>query len=262
MDDARRDPDSSNHPTVAGTYAHIVGSDDSTLTDRRAVDAFTRRWPGVAENSVENARFERRLVRWLAGQGIRQILNLGSGRPKPEGNVHEVLAEETGGGRVVYVEHDSTAHAHAQAMWGSRSGAAYIEADVGDTSRVLNELRDRRLLDLSQPVGVLLLAVLPYIPADPAAVVAPYADAVPSGSFLAITHMASDGVPAELLRDLDRALESAGGVFIRPRDMIEAAWQGWPLEEPGIVDVRDWRPDGEPAACGPLPMLAGVARKP
>jgi S-adenosyl methyltransferase len=260
MDDARRDPDSSDHLTVAGTYAHIVGSDDSTLTDRRAVDAFTRRWPGVAENAVENARFERRVVPWLAKQGIRQILNLGSGRPKPNGNVHQILAEETGDGRVVYVEHDPTAHAHAQAMWGS--GPAYIEADVADADRVLTEVRDRNLLDLGEPVGVLLLAVLPYVDAAPAAVVAPYAAAVPSGSLLAITHMASDGAPQEMLDDLARTFEPAGGIFIRPRDVIEAAWQGWPLVEPGVVDVRDWRPDGDAAERGPLPMLGGVARKP
>jgi hypothetical protein len=261
MDDARRDVDTS-HLSTSGAYDHIVGGTDNTLADRRAVDVFSRRWPGVAENALENARFEARVVRWLAGQGIRQVLNLGSGKPKPNDNVHEVLDREAGGGRVVYVEKDPTAHAHARAIWGSGSGTAYIEADVADTSRVLNEVRDRRLLDLNEPVGVLLLAVLPYIPADPAAVVAPYAEAVPSGSVLAITHMASDGVPAELLRDLDRALESAGGVFVRPLEVIEAAWQGWPLVEPGIVDVRAWRPDGAPAACGPLPMLAGVARKP
>lgn len=262
MDDARRDPDSASRMTVAGTYAHIVGSDDSTLADRQAVDAFTRKWPGVAENAVENARFEARVVRWFAEQGVRQILDLGAGKPKPGFNVHEVLGWETGGGRVVYVEKDPTAHAHARAVWGSEPGTAYIEADVADADRVLGEVRDRGLLDLDEPIGVLMLAVLPYIPAAPAAVVAPYADAVPPGSFLAVTHMVSDGAPPELLRDLDRALEPAGGIFVRPREVIEAVWQGWPLVEPAIVDVREWRPDGAPTERGPLPMLAGVARKP
>jgi hypothetical protein len=262
MDDARRDPDTSSHLTVAGTYAHIVGSDDSTLADRQAVDAFTRKWPGVAENAVENAKFEARVVRWFAEQGVRQILDLGAGKPKPGSNVHEVLGWETGDGRVVYVEKDPTAHVHARAVWGSGPGTAYIEADVADAGRVLGEVRDRGLLDLDAPVGVLLLAVLPYVNADPAAVVAPYADAVPPGSLLAITHMATDGAPQEMLDDLTQAFEPAGGIFIRPREVIEGAWQGWPLVNPGIVDVRDWRPDGEPAARGPLPMLAGVARKP
>jgi hypothetical protein len=262
MDDARRDPDTPSHLTVAGTYAHIVGSDDSTLADRQAVDAFTRKWPGVAENAVENARFEQRVVKYFADQGIRQILDLGAGKPKPGSNVHEILGWETGDGRVVYVEKDPTAHAHARAVWGSRPGTAYIEADVADADRVLAEIRDRGLLNLDEPVGVLMLAVLPYVDLDPAAVVAPYAAAVPSGSFLAITHMASDEAPQEMLDDLTRTFEPAGGIFIRPRHLIEAAWQGWPLVEPGIVDVRDWRPTGEPAERGPLQMLAGVARKP
>jgi len=261
MDDARRDV-GTTHLSTAGTYDHIVGGTDNTLADRQAVDSFNRRWPGVAENAVENARFEKRVVRWLAAQGIRQILNLGAGKPKPSDNVHEVLGRETGDGRVVYVEKDPTAHVHARAVWGAGPGTAYIEADVADTARVLGEVRDRGLLDLNEPVGVLMLAVLPYIPANPAAVVAPYADAIPSGSLLAITHMASDGAPAEMLHDLDRAFQPAGGIFIRPRTVIEAAWQGWPLVDPGIVDVRDWQPDGDPAARGPLPMLAGVARKP
>lgn len=260
MDDARRDVDPTRI-SPAGAYDHIVGGTDNTLTDRQAVDAFTRKWPGVAENAVANARFEQRVVRWLADQGIRQILNLGAGKPKPGSNVHEILGWATGDGRVVYVEKDPTAHAHARAIWGAGPGTAYIEADVADSDHVLGEIRDRGLLDLAEPVGILLLAVLPYIPADPAAVVAPYATAVEPGSLLGITHMASDGAPPEMLTDLAEVFAPAGGIFVRPRSEIEPAWQGWPLVEPGLVDVRAWRPDvAEPE--GPLPMLAGVARKP
>lgn len=265
MDDARRDDVDPTRISVAGTYDHIVGGTDNTPTDRIAVNEFAQRWPGVVENAVENSRFEQRIVRWLAAQGIRQILDLGAGKPKPQpgSNVHEILADQTGDGRVVYVEKDPTAHAQARAMWGSGTRTAYIEADIADTSLVLDEVRDRGLLDLARPVGVLALAVLPYIAVPPAEVIAPYAAAVPSGSVLAITQMSSDGAPAALLEDLREVFAPVGGIYLRPRSEIEAAFQGWPLEDPpGLVDVRGWRPEGEPAERGPLPMLAGVARKP
>lgn len=261
--DARHDDVDPTHLSLAGAYDHIVGGTDNTLADRQAVAEYTQKWPGVADNAVHNALFEARVVKYFADQGIRQILDLGAGKPKPPPriNVHELLARETGDGRVVYVERDPTAHAQARAVWGAAPTTAYIEADIRDADRVLSEVQDRQLLDLTRPVGVLLLAVLHYIDADPAEVTAPYAAAVPSGSFLAVTHMVRDGAPAELLHDLEEAFAPAGGAFVRDHSEVETVWQGWPLVEPGVVEVRDWRVD-DPAEHGPLQLLAGVARKP
>lgn len=175
MDDARRDVDF-HKLSLAGAYNFITGGTDNTLADREAVAAFEERWPGISLNAVENAKFLRRVVRYFAEQGIRQILDLGAGKPKPKPgtNVHQIMAERSPGARVVYVEKDPTAHSHARAVWGSGSGTAYVEADVRDSGHVLEAVRSRRLLDLEEPVGILLLAVLHYVDTDPAEVVAPY----------------------------------------------------------------------------------------
>jgi hypothetical protein len=259
-DDARRDVDP-RKISLAGAYDFSAGGDDNTRADRVAVVAFEEKWPGIASNAVANAEFLQRVVRYMAEQGIRQILDLGSGKPKaqPGSNVHEILTA-TGDGRVVYVEKDPTAHSHARAIWGRRPGTGYIEADLQDVEQVLTSPEVERLIDFGEPVGLLMVAALHYVLGDVAEVVAQYADAVPAGSMMAISHMASDGAPAALLDDLRAVYEPAGGVEIRSTDEIRALFQPWPLVEPGLVDVRDWRPV-EPAEHGPIALLGGVARK-
>jgi hypothetical protein len=260
-DDARRDVDPTRI-SLAGAYDFSAGGDDNTRTDRLAVLRFEEKWPGIASNAVANAKFLQRVVRYMAEQGIRQILDLGAGKPKsqPGSNVHEILTETTGHGRVVYVEKDPTAHAHARAIWGRQPGTGYVEADLSDVDHVLNAPETRRLIDFEQPVGLLMLASLHYILGDVQPAVARYADAVPAGSMMAISHMCSDGAPAELIADLQAVYEPAGGAAIRSRDTIEGLFCGWPLVEPGLVEARDWRPE-ESAEYGPIALVGGVARK-
>ncbi|TDD97663.1 SAM-dependent methyltransferase [Actinomadura rubrisoli] len=262
MDDPQRDVDPT-HISLAGAYNYTTGGDDNTLTDREIVHAYEAKWPGLASNAVANAQFLERVVGFLAERGIRQILDLGAGKPKPVagGNVHEILGSHAGDARVVYVEKDPTAHSHARAMWGSGQRTGYVEADVRDVDQVLAAAETRRLIDFDEPVGILMLAVLHYVVGDAAGVVTRYADAVPAGSFLAVSHMASDGAPAELLADLEAVYAPAGGVAIRSRDEIAGMFCGWPLEDPGLVEVREWRPVA-PMELGPHLLLGGVARKP
>lgn len=258
-DDARRDVNP-RQVSLAGVYDFSAGGDDNTRTDRLTVLRFEEKWPGIASNAVANALFLQRVVRFFAEQGIRQIIDLGAGKPKqqPGSNVHEILGE---GGRVVYVEKDPTAHAHARAIWGRQPGTGYVEADLSDVDQVLRSPEVERLIDFDQPVGLLMLASLHYVLGDVAPVVARYADAVPAGSMMAISHMTSDGAPEELLADLHAVYAPAGGAAIRPTAEIEDLFCGWPLVEPGLVEVRDWRPE-EDMQRGPHQLLGGVAVKP
>lgn len=259
--DARRDDVS--HISMAGAYNFTTGGDDNTRRDREIVLACEQKWPGLAAGAIANAQFGQRAVRFLAEQGITQIIDLGAGKPKPDegANVHEVLAANANDARVVYVERDPAAHAHARAVWGSGDRTAYVAADIRDVDRVLRSPEVQRLIDFDKPVGVLLLAVLHYVVDDAAEVAAQYAAAVPSGSFLAISHQASDGAPPELVADVEAVYAPVGGARFRTAAEIETMFQGWPLVDPGLVEIRDWRPV-EPMAHGPHLLLGGVACKP
>ena len=261
-DDACRDVDPTKL-SVAGAYDFSAGGDDNTRTDRLTVISFEEKWPGIASNAIANANFLQRVVRFFASHGIHQILDLGAGKPKAQAgaNVHEILTQTTGNGQVVYVEKDPTAHAHARAIWGRQPGTGYVEADLADTDHVLGSPEVERLINFDQPVGLLMVASLHYILGDVAPVVARYADVVPAGSLLAISHMTSDAAPEELLDDIRAVYEPVGGVSIRSTSEIRALFQGWPLVEPGLVEVRDWRPE-EAVQHGPIGLLGGVARKP
>lgn len=261
-DDARRDVDPTKI-SLAGAYDFSAGGDDNTRTDRLTVLSFEEKWPGIASNAVANAHFLQRVVRYMAGRGIRQILDLGAGKPKtqPGSNVHEILGETTGDGRVVYVEKDPTAHSHARAIWGRRDGTEYVAADLQDVDEILSAPEVQRLIAFQEPVGLLMLASLHYVLGDVQATVERYAEVVPAGSLMAISHMASDGAPAGLIADLEAVYEPVGGAAIRTTDEIEGLFCGWPLVEPGLVEVRDWRPD-EDMQQAPLRLLGGVAEKP
>lgn len=263
MDDAARRDVNPRQVSLAGVYDFSAGGDDNTRTDRLTVLEFEKKWPGIASNAVANARFLQRVVRYMADQGIRQILDLGAGKPKqqPGSNVHEILTATTGDGNVVYVEKDPTAHAHARAIWGRQPGTGYVEADLSDVNEVLGSSEVERLIDFDQPVGLLMLASLHYVLGDVRPTVQRYADAVPPGSLMAISHMASDGAPAQLLDDLYAVYEPAGGAAIRTTDEIDTLFCGWSLVEPGLVEVRDWRPE-EDMQRGPHQLLGGVAVKP
>ena len=261
-DDARRDVDP-RRVSLAGVYDFSAGGDDNTRTDRLTVLDFERRWPGIASNAVANAKFLQRVVQYMAERGIRQVLDLGAGKPKaqPGSNVHEILAETASGCRVVYVEKDPTAHAHARAIWGRREGTEYVAADLQDVDEILAAPEVQRLIDFEEPVGLLMLASLHYVLGDVAPIVQRYADAVPAGSVMAISHMTSDGAPEELLADLHAVYAPAGGAAIRTTSEIDVLFCGWQFAAPGLVEVRDWRPV-EDMQRGPHQLLGGVAVKP
>jgi hypothetical protein len=249
----------------ARMYDYLLGGKDNYAADRAAADEMTRIYPQNAFGARANRAFLGRAVRYLAADaGIRQFLDLGTGIPAA-GNTHEVaqaVAPET---RVVYVDYDPLVLAYAEDLLASSDAGAteYIHADLRDTGAVLT--RAAELLDFSQPVAVTLLAILNSIPDSdgPHAIVARLLDAVPPGSYLAISHGASDLFSREALEDItdvmDRKMQQK--IVPRTREQVARFFEGTDLVEPGLVRVEEWRP--EPGAYWPnkSALWCAVGRK-
>jgi hypothetical protein len=213
-----------------------------------------------------NRAFLGRVVRYLAGEaGIRQYLDLGTGIPTA-GNTHQIAQGVAPESRIVYVDYDPVVLAHARALLtSSPAGAAdYIHADLRQTDTVLAQAG--QLLDFTRPVAVTMLTILHVIPDSdqPYAIVAKLMDALPPGSYLAISHMSSDLLARETqdgLVDAGKRLSSEQ-LSARSHEQVARFFAGTDLIEPGLVPVEKWRP--EPGA-GPQPNSAtwgGVGRKP
>src|SRR6201987_1923858 len=183
----------------ARMYDYVLGGKDNYAADRAAVEAWLKVDPGVAVSCRENRAFLGRAVRYLAGEaGIRQFLDIGTGIPTA-GNTHQVAQAIAPESRVVYVDYDPVVLAHARALLTSteEGSTEFVDADVRHTDAVLAQVA--RLLDFTKPIAVTLLAILHALPDsdDPYAIVAAVMDAVPSGSYLAISHAGSDRLDQE-----------------------------------------------------------------
>ncbi|GAA1655211.1 SAM-dependent methyltransferase [Actinoplanes couchii] len=250
-------------PHSARMYDWWIGGKDNFAADRELGDRFAQAIPSIPAMARENRAFMHRVVRYLAGTaGIRQFLDIGTGIPTRP-NVHEIaqkIAPET---RVVYVDNDPLVLSHARAlMVGDPAGlTAYIDADFTKPDQILADEDLRRVLNLDEPVGLLLIAVLMLArdADDPWAAVRALLDALPSGSYVAITHPGQDFDPAAMAAIVGAATQA--GMVLVPRVQSEVArfFADWDLVEPGVVPVSTWHPDKEP---GDAFYWAGLARKP
>jgi len=200
-----------------------------------------------------------------AEAGIRQFLDIGTGLPTAN-NTHEVAQSVAPQSRIVYVDNDPLVLSHARALLTSspEGVTAYLDADLRDTDRILELAADT--LDFTQPVAIMLLAILHYIPDldEAQRIVAALVSAIPAGSYLAISHAASDISPeqmAEMIRRMNEHLAESSHVG-RPRDVVAQFFAGLDLLEPGVVKVTDWRPRPDLEARGPTSLWGGVGRKP
>jgi hypothetical protein len=254
------------HP--ARVYNAWLGGKDNYPVDQEAAELAAAANPRIIQAVRANRAFLGRAVRELsATAGIRQFLDIGTGIPAAD-NTHEVAQRADPGARVVYVDNDPVVLAHAEALLVSgRDGATdYVQADLREVDRILE--RAAETLDFSQPVGLMLIAVLQYIPDadDPFALTAALLDALPAGSHLVVSHPASDIASEEVAESMrvynERADEHAGATP-RTHDRVTRFFRGTELLEPGVVELPQWRPDAETVTdTGPLPMWCGVGRKP
>jgi hypothetical protein len=257
-------------PNPARIYDYLLGGKDNFPADREIAEQMLAIAPVAREVVEDNREFLRRAVEVLADAGTRQFIDLGSGLPT-QGNVHEIAQAAAPGSRVVYVDNDPMVVAHSRALLAGDNTVA-IEGDLRQPDKVLEHPEVRELIDFGQPVALLLLAILHFVPddEDPFGIVARYRDALPAGSHLAISHgtrdiperpdlspeeMAEMGAEVEQLYQLTTA-----SLVTRTRAEVERFFDGLELLEPGVVEIQRWRPDGRTSLL-PGGFYGGVARK-
>jgi O-methyltransferase involved in polyketide biosynthesis len=246
----------------ARVYDYWLGGKDNYQADRDAGDLVMESVPNVRDGARANRAFLRRAVQYLAGEaGIRQFLDIGTGLPTNE-NTHQVAQQIAPEARIVYVDYDPIVLAHARALLDStpEGATAYVQADARDTDTIVREAG--RTLDFSQPVAIMALLVLQYIPDDehPHQVISRLLDAVPPGSYLAIS---------DTTTDIDTERATAGTARLntrmgparstpRPRADIARYFDGLELIEPGLAPMPQWRNPDETLV---IHVYAGVGRK-
>ncbi|MBD0293467.1 MAG: SAM-dependent methyltransferase [Jiangellaceae bacterium] len=255
-------------PHSARVYDYWLGGKDNFAADRALGDAMVQAIPTLPVMARANRAFLGRAVRYLAAEaGIRQFLDIGPGIPTA-GNTHEVAQEIAPDARVLYVDHDPLVLAHARALMtgNSKGQTEFIMADFLEPEKILGEPAFARTLDLNQPVALMLVAILMYFhdSDDPQGIVKTLLDALPSGSYLAVSHPTADFDPVAVRAAVDAA--TAAGITLVPRDRagVEAFFDGVELVEPGVVPLLAWHPDESIAGEDPDTVwyYGGVGRKP
>src|SRR3954452_13100892 len=255
-------------PHSARIWNYWLGGKDNYPVDEEAGDAYTAVFPGIVTIARSSRAFLRRNITYLVSEaGIRQFLDIGPGLPTAN-NTHQVAQRIAPESRVVYTDNDPLVLVHARALLtSSAEGAtAYIDADVRNPQAILKAAELTDTLDLAQPVAVMLIAVLHLVTDDDIAYPAINAivDAMPSGSYLVISHATGDFWPQEQV-DAANATNRAHNVDFRFRSQAEVArfFDGLDLVEPGIVPVAEWRSGDEPTPeRANSNIWPGVARKP
>ncbi|WP_312874532.1 SAM-dependent methyltransferase [Actinomadura litoris] len=239
-------------PTPARMYDEALHGKDHYEVDRRANAVL---YEGIGEASVrntalENRRFLGRAVRYLAAEcGIRQFLDIGSGLPTMR-NTHQIAQEADPDARVVYVDYDPIVAVHGRALLANKQ-TRIVTADMRDPESILDHEDTRDLIDFGRPVAVLFVAVFHFITReeDPAGIVSAFRARSAPGSYVAISHLTSDGTPAEEQRAWEAAFEGATSPLVfRGEGEIRALFGGYDLVSPGLVRPWQWHPsdDGSP----------------
>jgi S-adenosyl methyltransferase len=262
-DPGERDSLDTNVPHIARVYNYWLGGKDNFAADRELAEKFVALDPQARAGVRSNRAFLGRAIEYLAGEaGVRQFLDIGTGIPTAD-NTHEVAQRVAPQSRIVYVDNDPIVLTHARALLASSPAGAtdYIDADLRDTPAILRNAA--QTLDFAAPIAIVLVGVLHCIPdaADPWNIVDRLIAGVPSGSWVAISHPASDIHAREMAAGaamMNRSL--AAPVTFRPREQVMRFFDGVSLVEPGLVSTTQWRP--RPGAdTTPLPGWVGVAQK-
>ena len=232
----------------ARRYDYWLGGKDNFAADRRSADEVEEVFPTIRLSTIENRRFLQRAVGFLVDAGIRQFLDIGSGMPT-DINTHEVAQAIAPQSRVVYVDNDPIVVCHARALLRSspEGRTNYIEGDLRAPQDILRSPELRATLDMQQPIGLMLLAVLHFFhdADDPYGLVAQLVAAMPPGSYLVMSHGTYDPLPAETIG----RVEEVNAVQVtevrwraRSRDEFARFFVGLELVSPGIVSIGNWRP--------------------
>ena len=270
-----------DQPHPARMYDYYLGGKDNYVADRKAVADVLRVFPTMRTAARTNRAFMHRATRFLARQGVRQFLDIGTGIPT-EPNLHQIAQAIAPDSRVVYVDLDSVVLAHARALMGGtpEGRTAYIQADVADPQAILSAPALLETLDLSKPVAVSLFAVMHFIvdAQNPYDIVDSYINAMPPGSYLAMSHSTPDFDRVRADKVVEVYQHNNLPLQLRSREEFSHFFDGLELVEPGIVAVHRWHPDAPDTRIPTLPrqtddvdvlaemdravsFYAGIARK-
>jgi hypothetical protein len=250
---------------VARVYDYWLGGKDNFAADRAAGEKTVAVYPGIRLSARANRAFLARAVRYLAGaEGIRQFLDIGTGLPTAN-NTHEIAQAVAAESRIVYVDNDPLVLAHARALLTScpEGVTAYLDADLRDTHAIIEQAT--KTLDFTQPVAIMLMAILHYIPDEALArqIVTSLIESVPAGSFLTISHAGSDLFPADIgafEESLNKHLPGDPHTA-RTHDGVTRFFDGLELLAPGVVRVSEWRPEPHEDAHAHTTLWGGVGQK-
>ena len=243
-----------DRPSIACVYDYLLGGSHNFAADQEAAREFLARWPDAPVTMRANRAFLGRAVRHLAGQaGIRQFLDIGSGIPTM-GNVHEIAQQAAPDARVVYVDNNAVAVQHSRAILARNENAIAIQADLRRPREILGSPQLLELLDLSQPVALLLVAVLHFFPDSdaPAALVAELREALAPGSYVVISHGTTDGQAPNVAEAMSHYDQTTASFQPRSHAEVGAFFSGLEVIDPGLVRVPLWRPD-KPSEPGDRP---------
>jgi len=254
----------SGTPNVARIYDWLLGGKDNFAVDRDAGASLLRAVPGAAVAARHNRAFLNRAVSFLAGEAeIRQFIDIGAGLPT--GNaVHQIVRGVVPPPVVVYADNDPVVIRHADVLIGGAPGAAAVQADLRQPRTLLDLAARRNLIDLARPVAILLVAVLHFVQdgEDPRAIVNYYKDHMAPGSFLVISHVTADHIPATAALQARQAYVDASAPAVpRSRAQVLEFFGGLDMARPGLVAVSAWRPADRQPAQGPTLFYAGIGRK-
>ena len=252
--------------SIARIYDYWLGGKENFKADREAAEAMIRQYPDIVAGVRMNRAFLGRAIHYLVTEaGIRQFLDIGTGLPSAN-NTHEVAQRAAPESRIVYVDNDPIVLSHAQALLTSAPEGAcdYIDADLRDPGKILQAAASA--LDFTQPVAVCLIMVLQFIPDadDPWKITRTLIDAMPSGSYLALAHPASD-VDQKVAPALRQLSTRMGGTRVAPRSHQQIArfFDGLEMVPPGLVQLHRWRPGPGVTDNGRnLAAYGAVGRKP
>ena len=252
---------------IARVYDYWLGGSHNFQADQDAARTLIAMEPNVREIVRANRAFLGRAVRFLAGEaGIRQFLDIGSGIPTSQ-PVHQTAQEAAPGSRVVYVDNDDVVVAHSRLILDDNPDATVIQADLREPAKILADPETQLLIDFTKPVGLLLMAVLHFIPGedDVARIMTTLREALVPGSYLVICHSCRESRP-EMADSATSVYNSrvAAQWVMRSRDEIRGLFEGFSLVDPGLVWIPEWRPD-PPADVPENPQqywgLVGVGRR-
>lgn len=251
-------------PNVARIYDYLLGGKDNYSADRDAAVELVRLIPDALRAAHHNRRFLQRAVRFLtADAGVRQFIDIGTGLPT-QGNVHEVAQSINRDARVLYVDYDPVVISHAQALLVKNPLVVAINRDLRDPAQIIAHPALQALIDLNKPIAVLLVAALHFIrdADEPYEIVDELKSAMPSGSYLVVSHVTADDVSGQVTSKVRQLYDrTTAPATPRTREEIGRFFDGMEIIAPGLTDVSVWRTESTPGGLGRTLFYGGVGRK-